>query len=134
MTGYEQLTEDQWIERFGGYVCEGYEEEGSTRWDEYRHVILLNDHHREGRLWTVIEGEDSAEYLLPGYHYVNRTGFVVSVLPYGDFEGEAQYMEPQCSECREFIDFGTEYGMCDSCIHDAIRSGWQPGSPKRTNE
>lgn len=31
-----------------------------------------------------------------------------------------------CTECQEVP--ATEYGMCDSCIHDATRSGWVPGT------
>lgn len=120
----EQLTEDQWVERFGGYV-DSPDSAGSTRWDEYRHAALMNDYHRQHRLWTVVEGEWSAEYLIPGYHWVNRTGFVVSVLPYTGFEGEAQYMEPQCEACREFVEFGdiSEDGRCGTCITHDIHEG-----------
>jgi hypothetical protein len=119
---YEQLTEDQWVERFGGYV-DSPDGEGNVRWQEYDHIEALNDYHRQHRLWTVVEGEWSAEYLVPGFHIVNRTGFAVSVLPYGeDFDGEAEYMEPQCEACREFVDFGdiSEDGRCGVCVTHEI--------------
>ncbi len=35
-----------------------------------------------------------------------------------------------CSECSESIavdDLGSGHGMCGSCLHDAVRSGWEPG-------
>jgi hypothetical protein len=122
---YEQLTEDQWVERFGGYVDSPDDDYGMSRWDEYRHAARLNDYHREGRLWTIIEADNGAEYLIPGYHWVNRTGYVVSVLPYGDFDGEAEYMEPQCEACREFVDFGdiSEDGRCGVCVTHEIYEG-----------
>lgn len=31
-----------------------------------------------------------------------------------------------CTECREATAVG--HGMCGSCLHDALRSGWVPGS------
>lgn len=33
---------------------------------------------------------------------------------------------PACSECDSTE--VEEYGMCASCIHDARRSGWEPGA------
>lgn len=30
-----------------------------------------------------------------------------------------------CTECREAPAEG--YGLCSSCFHDAVRSGWEPG-------
>lgn len=36
---------------------------------------------------------------------------------------------PECSECGESVDTSDPhagYGMCASCLHDAIRSGWTP--------
>lgn len=35
-----------------------------------------------------------------------------------------------CSQCAETIepdDVHAGYGMCGSCVHDALRSGWEPG-------
>ena len=32
-----------------------------------------------------------------------------------------------CNECGA-SEAGEDYGMCDSCQHDALRSGWVPGA------
>lgn len=32
---------------------------------------------------------------------------------------------PPCLECGE--DAAEDYGMCPSCLHNALRSGWEPG-------
>jgi hypothetical protein len=35
-----------------------------------------------------------------------------------------------CSQCDDGIaadDFRADYGMCGSCLHHALRGGWQPG-------
>lgn len=37
----------------------------------------------------------------------------------------------RCAECRAQIeadDMGAGHGMCGGCLHDAIRSGWEPGA------
>lgn len=34
----------------------------------------------------------------------------------------------RCSQCDDVIDdTDADYGMCGSCLHDALRSGWEPG-------
>jgi hypothetical protein len=38
----------------------------------------------------------------------------------------ADFMESPCVECGE--QEADEHGMCPSCLHNAYRSGWQPGS------
>lgn len=35
----------------------------------------------------------------------------------------------RCDECGELIavdDVHAGHGMCGSCVHDAVRSGWDP--------
>lgn len=75
-----------------------------------------------------------------------RSNLVSSALRQGFVEGvawerarlaaEAAAAAPdpdRCSECGEPIEgasFGSlrsGYGMCASCLHDAVRSGWGPG-------
>lgn len=37
---------------------------------------------------------------------------------------------PECSECSTPVQveaFKTDHGMCSSCLHNAVRSGWEPG-------
>lgn len=38
--------------------------------------------------------------------------------------------ENPCSQCGQGIgdDIHAGHGMCASCLHDAIRSGWEPGA------
>lgn len=40
--------------------------------------------------------------------------------------------EPEtCSECGDVLvegPGGGDHGMCGSCLHNALRSGWEPGS------
>lgn len=36
-----------------------------------------------------------------------------------------------CSQCGEFP--AVDYGMCPRCVHDALRSGWEPGKGSDVN-
>lgn len=35
-----------------------------------------------------------------------------------------QWLKRRCSQCE--ADLSVEHGMCSSCLHDALRSGWEP--------
>lgn len=40
---------------------------------------------------------------------------------------------PTCNECGDEIDSTDPhagYGMCASCLHDALRSGWDPSGAR----
>lgn len=45
-----------------------------------------------------------------------------------DVEEEDDEPASECSECDTPGAKVVEHGMCESCLHDAYRSGWQPGS------
>lgn len=71
-----------------------------------------------------------------------RSNMVYSALRQGFIEGVAwaqgaalrAEVQGVCSECGEAIDeaaVGFEaggHGMCGSCLHNAVRSGWEPGA------
>ena len=45
-----------------------------------------------------------------------------------DYDDE-DYVENPCRECGEETgndDPNTDWGMCGECLHDALRSGWEP--------
>lgn len=47
-------------------------------------------------------------------------------------DGTVLLGQPHCSECGERVDDSDPhagYGMCGSCLHDALRSGWTPKEP-----
>lgn len=39
-----------------------------------------------------------------------------------------------CKECGEEPAYEGDYGMCSSCLHDAYRSGWVPGTNDSTTD
>lgn len=42
-------------------------------------------------------------------------------------EPEPEPEGPTCRECPDPVGDDGEHGMCPSCLHDAYRSGWNPG-------
>lgn len=35
----------------------------------------------ESTVWTLVDGDDGDQYLVSGYHYVNRIGYLISTIP-----------------------------------------------------
>lgn len=74
-----------------------------TFWNEYRPIDDPVQGHpireREGicnvafeRLWTLVEtGESEVLYALPGYHFVNRLGYIVTEKAWPHLNGAAVY-------------------------------------------
>ncbi|MBX9580291.1 MAG: hypothetical protein K2X87_08295 [Gemmataceae bacterium] len=44
-------------------------------------------------IWTLIDGDDGDQYLVSGYHFVNRIGYLLSTVPVPD-ETEVQVRIP----------------------------------------
>ena len=46
---------------------------------EIQHILrLANNKKTQKKVWTIIEGDDNAQYIIPGFHLVNRMGFLVT--------------------------------------------------------
>ena len=35
-------------------------------------------------IWTLVDGDDDNQYLVSGYHLVNRIGYLISTIPFPD--------------------------------------------------
>jgi hypothetical protein len=35
-------------------------------------------------IWTLVDGDDGNQYILSGYHLVNRIGYLISIIPFPD--------------------------------------------------
>lgn len=88
--------------------------------------------------WSVEFGEASYVYEAQhpsGARFEFVEGDLYDRTPPPAAEAAAAAPDPdRCSECGEAIDeaaVGFEaggYGMCGSCLHNAVRSGWEPGA------
>jgi hypothetical protein len=62
------------------------------------------------------EGDNGGDMHIPVYH----DGYVIDV----EYRDEPE--NPCSQECGESADSG-DHGMCATCLHNALRSGWEPG-------
>lgn len=67
-----ELTEQQFDERFAPQTAP------SGDLYEYQQV----QHLPAERVWTIVEGDDGNLYASPGFHVVNRLGYVTSDTPW----------------------------------------------------
>ena len=37
-----------------------------------------------GTIWTLVDGDDGNQYVISGYHLVNRIGYLISTIPFPD--------------------------------------------------
>ena len=71
-------NEDQWDERFGDAVENS---EGSTFFETYGDDFEAVKAADPATVWTIVEGENDNQYLIPGIHFVNRIGYVIAEKP-----------------------------------------------------
>lgn len=54
--------------------------------DDLKHVVQVANS-EPYRVWTMVTGDDGNSWILvPGYHYVNRLGYVITETPWTDAE------------------------------------------------
>jgi len=84
-------------------------------------------------LWEALEDAGWRVEFREG-NYVYQAFNAAGVYVFEFFEGDLydRSGDPRCSECEKWIDpdaVGAEagaHGMCGSCLHNAVRSGWEP--------
>jgi hypothetical protein len=61
-----------------GFMFETFGAEGDyvSKW--------ADDRSTEGRVWTLIDGDDGESVIIPGCHWVNRIGYFVTEVPCDD--------------------------------------------------
>lgn len=73
-------TESDWMERFGDPLKNAAT--GSTLFETYGADLEAVHAADPLTVWTVVEGSETEnQYLLPGFHRVNRIGYVLSSRP-----------------------------------------------------
>ena len=67
---------------FGGYMYE-------TVGKEIDYILPLRN---KDTVWTVIE-DDGYMYIIPGYHWINRIGYILTEVPWSNFNIEVNLNE-----------------------------------------
>lgn len=53
--------------------------------------VLKTQMHSPQQIWTIIDGENNDMWIIPGYHYVNRLGFIITKEPINRNELDVEY-------------------------------------------
>ena len=62
-----------------------------TYGEEYK---IVTDHIQEkGKeyCWTIVEGDNGKLYIIPGWYYVNRIGYILTTIPFDEKSREYKY-------------------------------------------
>lgn len=86
-----EIPSDQWVQKYkpkpspsGDY---GYDfGDGSTLLEayDYDHGTLIANAvvNEPSRLWTVVDDDEGNAVVVPGYHFVNRQGYIITQEPW----------------------------------------------------
>jgi hypothetical protein len=87
-----QLTSDQLDELnfISNHICEHRSVWGGCMFETYGEELDFVRSVDPSRICTLIEGDDGEWYVVSGYHFVNRLGYLILESPL-DYEFEAKY-------------------------------------------
>ena len=91
MTATIRLSEDEFDEQYplvpnhlNPNASWGYGDSGGCLFETYGDELAFVRQQNPAAIWTVIDGEDGDLYVVSGYHFVNRVGYLVSHIPVPD--------------------------------------------------
>jgi hypothetical protein len=83
-----ELTEDAFDEQYplltnhlNPNASWGYGESGGCLFETYGEEIRFVREQHSRTIWTIIDGDDGDLYVVSGYHFVNRVGYLISENP-----------------------------------------------------
>ena len=89
LTGSQiEITEDEFDSRFpvvtnhlnpNASWC--LEKEGGCLFETYGEELEFVRQQDPSTVWTLLDGDDSDQYLVSGFHFVNRIGYLISTVP-----------------------------------------------------
>lgn len=102
-------TEEQWDERFGGALENAG---GSNLFETFGDDMDTVNAADPKCVWTVLDGEGDSQYLVPGFHHVNRIGYVIAEKPITEAElASSEWDEVLWFDGSELNDDGPTIGM-----------------------
>jgi hypothetical protein len=83
-----EITEDEFDRRFSPVTnhlnpnaCWGSGETGGCLFETYGEELEFVRRQDARTVWTFVDGDDGDQYLLSGFHFVNRIGYLISTMP-----------------------------------------------------
>lgn len=91
MTRTVKLSEDEFDEQYplvqnhlNPNASWGFGDSGGCLFETYGDELLFVRRQDPATIWTLIDGENGDLYVISGYHFVNRIGYLVSKSPVPD--------------------------------------------------
>ena len=83
-----EITEDEFDERFplltnhlNPNASWGSGDEGGCLFETYGEELEFVRRQDPRTVWTLVDGGDDDQYLVSGFHFVNRIGYLISTMP-----------------------------------------------------
>jgi hypothetical protein len=86
-----ELTEDEFDARYtlrtnhlNPNASWTYGKDGGCLFETYGEELDFVRQQDPGTIWTLVDGDDGDQYLVSGFHFVNRIGYLLSTVPIPD--------------------------------------------------
>ena len=86
---------------YGGYMYETYGE-------DIKYVVNIANSDKNQHVWTIVDCEDEESWIFPGYHYVNRIGYIITTIPW--VSEDLQVNDNEMCTVEEAIDYCISFG------------------------
>lgn len=105
-----EITEDEFDSTYplrtnhlNPHASWAYVDERGCLFETYGEELAFVREQSPHTIWTLVDGDDGDQYLLSGFHFVNRIGYLLSTLPVP--EGiDIQVRIPMQTDCDPEID------------------------------
>lgn len=74
------MTYDEWLEKYKpvqNHIDDNASMDGKM-FETYGNEELFVRAQKESRIWTIVTGDDGDDYLVDGFHFVNRMGYMIA--------------------------------------------------------
>ncbi len=84
-----ELTEDEFDNQYplvtnhlNPHASWAFDSDAGCLFETYGDEIAFVRSQNPQTIWTLVDGDDGNQYLVSGYHLVNRIGYLVSTIPF----------------------------------------------------
>ena len=86
---------------YDGFMYETYGE-------DIEYVVNIANSDKKQHVWTIVDCEDEETWVFPGYHYVNRSGYIITTIPWES--EDIQVNDNEMCTVEEAIDYCISFG------------------------
>lgn len=75
MTKQELNLVDKFYEDSDNFICTP---DGEIFWEDFKEAFDYINEHKNVHCYTSVEGDNDTVWIIPGYRYVNRLGYMIT--------------------------------------------------------